>query len=105
MILMSGHRPAKLASDIRWYQVLRPCDLPDGRAIIEEAAPDGMGTGERRYQSGISIGQAVFATEVEPISWPRCCNLISAVMIMVLRPSSLSAVDALSIQAASAPVG
>ena len=35
-------------------------------AIIEEAAPDGMGTGEKPDKSGISIGQAVFATEDEP---------------------------------------
>src|SRR4051794_32280780 len=52
--------------DVRWYQVLRLCDLAYGHAIIEETAPDGMGTGEKPDESGISIGQAVFATEDEP---------------------------------------
>src|SRR4051794_11380690 len=57
---------ANQPGDVRWYQVLRLCDLAYGHAIIEEAAPDGMGTGEKPDESGISIGQAVPGAEDEP---------------------------------------
>src|SRR3954451_7637537 len=59
-----GH--ANQPGDVRWYQVLRLCDLAYGHPIIEEAAPDRIGTGEKLDESCISIGQPVFATECEP---------------------------------------